>query len=42
MAWTEEELKEVREAIRKQEEMIRPKRTGLEDLFDILKIREEK
>lgn len=42
MAWTEEELKAVREAIKKQEEMISPKKTGLDDLLDILKVKEKK
>lgn len=39
--WTDEELEAVREAMRKQEELIRPKMAGLEKLMEILKVREE-
>lgn len=39
--WTDEEIKAVREAIKTQEELIRPKITGLEKLMEKLKIREE-
>lgn len=40
MAWTEQEIKAVREAIKKQEEIIRPKITGLERLMEILEEKE--
>lgn len=41
MAWTEKEIEAVREAMKKQEELIRPKIVGLEKLMEILK-REER
>ena len=37
MAWTEKELEAVREAMKKQEELIRPKMVGLEKLMERLK-----
>ena len=42
MAWTEEEFEAVREAIKKQEELVRPKILGLERLMEILKGKEGK
>lgn len=40
MAWTDQEIEDVREAMRKQEELIRPKMVGLEKLMEILKEQE--
>ena len=37
MAWTDQEIEAVREAMKKQEELVRPKMVGLERLMEILK-----
>lgn len=42
MTWTDQDIEAVREAMKKQEEIIRPKLMGLEKLIEILKIEEVK
>lgn len=37
MSWTDQEIEDVREAIKRQEELIRPKMVGIERLMEILK-----